>query len=321
LSVATTLVLVALILLFTGSSAWATYPGQNGRIAYVANPTGTYQLYTINPDGTDIRQITNLPPSDNSTWFPDFSPDGRRIVFVHDKTGQSEIYVINTDGTGLMQLTNDSSRRKLFPRWSPDGTRIVFHRESLRTHLGVITTMRADGTGEVTELTDDLFDSYQPEYTPDGRQIVFGSQNGGLVSAVWIMNANGSHKRRLTAAPLEAGGPDVSPDGQHIAFYSQQNTVLPTSVWVMDIDGNHKSRLTGPEHFDVDPIYSPDGNKIVFHGDSLSDGPVNLFTMNADGSGIRRIATGLIFGGWPLGRLPHPRLGSKAVKEAGSLVL
>ena len=60
LSVTTTLVLVALILLFTGSSAWATYPGQNGRIAYVANPTGTDQIYTMNPDGSDIRQITHF---------------------------------------------------------------------------------------------------------------------------------------------------------------------------------------------------------------------------------------------------------------------
>jgi len=309
LPVTTTLVLVALILLFTGSSAWATYPGQNGRIAYVANPTGTDQIYTMNPDGSDIRQITHFASS--GVGMPDFSPDGRRIVFVHDMTGQSELYVINADGTGLVQLTNDPGRRKLMPRWSPDGTRIVLHRESLRTHLGVITTMRANGTGDSTELTDDLFDSAQPEYTPDGRQILFQSQNGGLVSAVWIMNANGSYKRRLTAAPLEAGGPDVSPDGQHIAFYSQQNTDLPTSIWVMDIDGHHKSRLTGPEHFDLYPIYSPDGNKIVFTGDSLTDGPVNIFTMNADGSGIQQIATGLILGGCPGGSCLTPDWGAK----------
>jgi len=219
--------------------------------------------------------------------------------------------VINTDGTGLTQLTNDPSRVKLFPHWSPDGTRIVFMRDSL-THLGVITTMLADGSGEMTGLTDDLFyASYQPEYTPDGRQIVFGSQNGGLVSAVWIMNANGSHKRRLTAAPLEAGLPDVSPDGQHIAFSSQINTggLLPISIWVMDIDGTHKTRLTGPGQ--LNPVYSPEGNKIVFQGGSVSDGPVNLFTMNADGSGIQQIATGLIFGGCPGSNCLTPDWGAK----------
>src|SRR4026207_2501852 len=104
LSVATTLMSVALILLFTGSSAWATYPGQNGRIAYSANPTGTYQLYTINPDGSDIRQITNLPPTDNSTWFPNYSPDGHRIVFSNnspDAPDAQNLYLINPDGTGL----------------------------------------------------------------------------------------------------------------------------------------------------------------------------------------------------------------------------
>ena len=132
------------------------------------------------------------------------------------------------------------------------------------------------------------------------------------MSAIWIMDADGSHRRRLTSAALEAGGPVVSPDGQRIVFYDHQNTVLPTSIWRMNIDGSHKTRLTGPEHFDLYASYSPDGNRIAFQGDSLTDGPVNLFTMNADGSGIKRIATDLILlGGCPIGNCLNPDWGAK----------
>ena len=81
--------------------ASATFGGKNGRITFVADLTASFQLYTINPDGSDLFQVTNLPPTSNSTWFPDYSPDGKQIVFCHDMTGSLELYVINADGTGL----------------------------------------------------------------------------------------------------------------------------------------------------------------------------------------------------------------------------
>src|SRR5438046_779827 len=90
--------IVALALLCAVPS-WATYVGENGRIAFTAMTSGSWQLYTINPDGRDVFQVTSLPRSDNSAWFPDYSPDGQRIVFCHDMTGAIELYLINVDGT------------------------------------------------------------------------------------------------------------------------------------------------------------------------------------------------------------------------------
>jgi Tol biopolymer transport system component len=232
LSLTNSTMLAAFVLLFSVATAHGTYAGKNGRIAFVSNLSGTYQLYTINPDGSDMRQITNLPTTGNSLWTPDYSPDGRQIVFSHDMTGALEMYVINADGTGLTQVTHDGLA-DFFARWSPDGQRFVFLSVSLKNGAGVITTMRTDGSDRVV-LTDDIpYDSIQPEYTPDGKQIVFTSQAGGLVSALWIMDADGSHKRRLTDPRLEAGGPALSPDGKRLAFYTSQDTPKPTDVWVM----------------------------------------------------------------------------------------
>lgn len=135
----------ALLVLLSATSAHAADPGKNGRIAFLANYTGMTQIYTANADGTDLFQVTNLPPASNEFALdPDFSPDGKRIVFPHDMTGALELYVINADGTGLTQITHDGTAHGL-PRWSPDGSHIVFATVG-KYGAAVIATVRADGT-------------------------------------------------------------------------------------------------------------------------------------------------------------------------------
>jgi len=287
--------LVVCVLLFASGPGWAAFPGQNGRIVFVANLTGTRQLYTIKADGSDMVQITSFSTQFEFGMLPSFSPDGRRIVFCHDTTATPnapDLFVINSDGTGLTQLTNDGLSQA--PRFSPDGTHIVFARQST-TGINVVTTMRADGTGPMTALVTDVWDSFGPSYTPDGKQIVFYSQDGGFVSAVWIMNIHGSKQRRLTPASLEGFPADVSPDGQSIVLINHGNLPLPTAIFTMDLNGMGLRQLTHPgEAHDLPGAYSPDGTKIVFASDrTSSDGSQDIFTMDTDGSGIKRITTGL----------------------------
>jgi Tol biopolymer transport system component len=277
------------VLVLTVNAAWATYPGQNGRIAFTANFSGTWQLYSINPDGSDLVQITNLPPTENPTWFQDYSPDGRRLVFCHDMTGALELYVINADGSGLDQLTHDDTEN-IYPHWSPDGTRVLFSTLFIddRFFYHHLATIRSDGSDRKL-LTDTLFDDYQAEYTRDGKEIVFGSTRRNLISALWTMNSNGCNLKQITAAPLEAGAPDLSPDGQHVVFWSQWNTQLPGGFWLADIDGKHLIQLRSPQQLAAVPVFSPDGKKIVFNGGPPGANPGDIAIMNADGSGVKVI--------------------------------
>ncbi len=69
----------ALFVLAITMLAGATTPGINGKIAFSFDATG--QIYTINPDGTGLFQLTDV---NGSAYSPDWSPDGRRIAFSFD---------------------------------------------------------------------------------------------------------------------------------------------------------------------------------------------------------------------------------------------
>jgi len=84
------------------------------------------ELYVVNVDGTNLRQITNLG---NANWAPYFHPDGDKLVFSSNHASERgfpfNIYMINLDGTGLKQITFDDTFDS-FPMFSYDGTKIVF---------------------------------------------------------------------------------------------------------------------------------------------------------------------------------------------------
>jgi Tol biopolymer transport system component len=91
---------VTLLLTAFVMPAYATFPGQNGLITFsVPSDTGA-QIYTVRPNGDDLRQITNVV---GDALVPDWSPDGRKIVFEHDSPDSCNVALMNADGSGLVK--------------------------------------------------------------------------------------------------------------------------------------------------------------------------------------------------------------------------
>jgi Tol biopolymer transport system component len=292
-----TLLLSLLAVVATPGAAHATMPGNNGQIAYTANGSGSWQLFTMSPNGSQVRQLTHFPasPSPSPVLFPSWAPNGHRLAFASAQAGNLDIYTIRPDGTGLRRITHSPADEQA-PSWSPDGRRIVFARTA-STGENVIATMRADGS-DLRQLTSPFYDSFLPKYTPDGRRIVFDSTRGGYVAAIWVMHTDGSVLHRLTVPRLEAGFSDISPDGTHLLFGSNQNTELPTSLYEMRIDGTGLRRLTiaGCCLHDANAVYSPDGTAIIFTTDRAKPGNLcgpEIWTMKRDGSGSKTLTPDL----------------------------
>ena len=132
----------------------------NGRlIAFASDRGGDDEIYTMDPRGSHIRQLTD---NDRNDMFPDWSPDGRLIAFEAGPLGAPDIFTMRADGSRQTQLTTNPTADGL-PVWSPDGRHIAF--SSDRDNDGDIFTMRADGSAQVNRTRDTAFD-IAPDWQP-----------------------------------------------------------------------------------------------------------------------------------------------------------
>src|ERR1700720_1642044 len=118
------LTLIGSLTLSTGRAS-ATFPGTNGRIAFVQGP----DIFSMNPDGSDLKQLTNLGP-DSAAFWESWSPDGKQIVFREfrppDFLGQ--LWLMNADGSNQHLLLAESDFDDERPTFPPDGGSVIFTR-------------------------------------------------------------------------------------------------------------------------------------------------------------------------------------------------
>jgi Tol biopolymer transport system component len=243
----------------------ASFAGANGRIAFSTDWTKPSQIYTVRPDGTGLRQLTQAA-SRKGASSPAWSADGTRIAFTMDK----HIWVMNADGSGQAQVTDDEGFRDRRPAWSPDGTTIVFSHCDVSLGFKAYCDLElvdADGSNERQLLGGNWIYDW-PRYSPDGSKIAFAGDRDGYVCAVWVVDADGTEPVRLTEPALQANVPDWSPDGTTISFGT--HCKLPGGrVWLMGADGSNQHELIAEDNPNADwgsARFAPDGTQLVVVG-------------------------------------------------------
>lgn len=218
---------------------------------------------------------------------PSPAPDGRSFAFVgfSEAFPTPEIYIARLDGTQIRPLTTDNAV-DILPAWSPDGARLAW--VSTRAGLVNVFTMRIDGT-DVQQLTFARLENplpgsgqgaSQPAWSPDGQQIAYTVGFNGA-SQLWVMNADGSNKRRLTD-PVLSGDfePTWSADGRHIVV--RRGPSLTGSRLVrIDVITGQELAANWPQFSQAwTPSFSPDGDWLMMTESTVLASP-RLFAVPA----------------------------------------
>jgi TolB protein len=215
---------------------WAVYPG--------------YDIFTANPDGSDLKQLTHANGYDAEATF---STDGKRIVFTSLRNGDLDIYTMTADGKHVKQLTHELGYDG-GPFFSPDGKWIIY---------------RAYHPKDEKEVAEYKALLQQNLIRPTSLEL-------------WIMKANGSSKRQITRLGAASFAPSFFPDGKRIIFSSNVGSTGGMGnfeLYAVNLDGSNLERITFSPGFDGFPVFSPDGKKLVWASNRNAKAPheTNIF--------------------------------------------
>ncbi|MBS1518894.1 MAG: PD40 domain-containing protein [Bacteroidetes bacterium] len=209
----------------------------------------TYDIYTADESGTDLKKLTNSKGYDAEATI---SPVGDKIVFTSTRSGDIEIYTMNLDGSDVTQLTSELGYDG-GPFFSNDGKKIIYRRTTFRDEdeINEYKTLLAQGLIKPSQLD------------------------------IWIMDADGSNKRQITDNSSANFAPFFFPDGEKILFCSNIDSENKRNfdVYKINIDGTGLERITWFNEFDGFPMFSPDGKKLVFcsNRNGKVKGETNIF--------------------------------------------
>lgn len=230
---------------FCGSPVWSP---DDSKITFVKNDNssgGTYDIYSINADGSNEVKLTDQ----NNNFSPRYFPDNQSIIFSSTTNNQSGIYKMNTDGSNKRLIT---PQNKSFgdPQISPDGKMVSI--TSGDWDGSQIFVMNADGsnlkqiTFTVSQITYPgwpVEGNCNPVWSPNGKKLAYVSYENGSPD-IFVINANGTGNKRLTNTPLRDESPVWTKDGNYILFSSNRNPNVASQIYIMRTEGQLQTPLT-----------------------------------------------------------------------------
>jgi TolB protein len=172
-----------------GYDAEGSYSSDGKQIVFCSKRDGNLELYIMDADGKNVRQLTHAPKCYNGGPF--FSPNGNRVIFRSDRTKEDhlQLYVINADGTGEKALTDDLNWVQWGPYWYDDN-HIIYagadHSDPKARPNYDLYWMNIE-TGKKVRITHAPGADVLPVFSPDKKKLMWTSTRDGRRAAQLYM--------------------------------------------------------------------------------------------------------------------------------------
>jgi TolB protein len=225
----------------------------DGRIYFSSAMSGNDEIWSVNPDGGNLRQLTNNTADEVA---PVTSPDSNSVFFLSNRTGAAQIWRMNPDGSNQTQITRKEGGTPLFV--SPDGE-WIYYRHGLSTTLWRVSVK----TGEEQFVLDKVNSHFA--FSPDGAQVAFSEKQGDerVLSVVSIANRQTVKTFPLPEKKVRLINAVWLPDGKNLAYVTSDQFYGNNVLWIQPLDDKEKPRqiaaLGDEEMSGLGLSVSPDG--------------------------------------------------------------
>jgi len=246
----------------------------NGKL----NVDNCFHVYTINIDGSHLKQI-NGRGADACSYF---RPDGKGLIWTSTRDNLdlppgnysdprnypqgAELYLSDLDGKNIVRLTHNKYYDAEVT-YAPDGHKILFGRQ-------------IEGRMDLWTMNPDGSDQKQITFTPDWQEggAVFLPDSKTIITRAWkksdehlprrdmhlfTVKEDGSELRQVTSGEGTHWSPFPAPDGVHVVYVK----VLPPrnfELFLLNLRTGEERQVTDHPAFDGFPSISPDGKLLAF---------------------------------------------------------
>ncbi|GIK64785.1 MAG: hypothetical protein BroJett018_25790 [Chloroflexota bacterium] len=261
-------------------SLYPTFPlwSPDGQRLVITNIQAKLRLATMNRNGRDFRWINT--PLDYA-WNPVWSPDGKWLLFL-GTFNETNLYRIRPNSHDLQQLTDDPLAESE-PVWSPDGAWLAYVvSDSGDNSLWI---MHPDGS-DLQLIHRQQFGPYALVWSADSRWLYYSVRPKNL-GVIYRYDMTTNQSELLHAGPPYFQNITPSPDGQSIAFITQNSDDFRFAIWRQDLNTRDVEIIAPLAENYANLRYSPDGHWLMFIHRTPSTG--RLYRMRPDGSDLQRI--------------------------------